>query len=307
MKGERQFRVQHVTATPRGWKVRTVVSGAHRVRVAFPPGRRQTGSGQVVEILHPRGENPCRTTNPAELLLMGANPMRSQRADPYDSLSQQDKLAFGRLGLGKAQLQSRRDIQRARRLADRVHRERNRFPNPAAEVSSPEAEAARDLRERFTDHPSKGYSVDNEPHIPAGDYALLGELLDLGVLPTETGEARTQMRLTPEGEDVQVISSPDGKIYFANDGQGMTDAEIRVFTDSAADRVLLGECRTIAYFAAKYHPQVPASVRGKVQPWEHRFGEERGGHPPLLYYLRRFQRWELEGGTYTVEGVGIKN
>ncbi len=34
------------------------------------------GSGQVVEVLHPREENPCPVRNPAELVLMGANPKR---------------------------------------------------------------------------------------------------------------------------------------------------------------------------------------------------------------------------------------
>lgn len=72
-----RFTTQDVARVPAGWKVRTVKAGAHRVRVAFPPGRRQKGSGEVVQVLHPRGENPGCTAmkNPAELVLMGANPM----------------------------------------------------------------------------------------------------------------------------------------------------------------------------------------------------------------------------------------
>lgn len=68
-----QFKVEHVAAVPRGYKVRTVVRKAHRVRIAYPPGRRIRGSGKVVEVLHPVGENSCRLPNPMELVVM-ANP-----------------------------------------------------------------------------------------------------------------------------------------------------------------------------------------------------------------------------------------
>ena len=61
-----RFRHEDVAAIPVGWKVRTVKAGAHRVRVAFPPGRRQTGAGRLVSVLHPlAGSNPC--ANPCTL------------------------------------------------------------------------------------------------------------------------------------------------------------------------------------------------------------------------------------------------
>lgn len=75
-----RFRHEDVAAVPSGWKVRTVKAGSHRVRVAFPPGRKQVGSGRLVSVLHPlAGSNPCmnpcslRSTNPAELMVMSAN------------------------------------------------------------------------------------------------------------------------------------------------------------------------------------------------------------------------------------------
>src|SRR6202007_107296 len=43
----------------------------------FPPGRKVKGAGRLVSILHPIEENPSctmRSSNPAELLIMGANP-----------------------------------------------------------------------------------------------------------------------------------------------------------------------------------------------------------------------------------------
>jgi hypothetical protein len=84
----RRFTHEDVATVPRGWKVRTVTRGSHRVRIAFPPGPRQTGAGRLIAVLHPRGEsqNPCRIRylmNPAELLIMGANPYRPARPNPH--------------------------------------------------------------------------------------------------------------------------------------------------------------------------------------------------------------------------------
>ena len=84
-----RFRHEDVSAVPSGWKVRTVKAGSHRVRVAFPPGRKQKGSGRLVSVLHPTsGSNPCanpcslRASNPAELMVMSANhPPRRRNAE----------------------------------------------------------------------------------------------------------------------------------------------------------------------------------------------------------------------------------
>jgi hypothetical protein len=59
-----KYRVEHVAPVPRGWKVRTKMEATHMLRIAFPPGRRQKGAGEVVEIFHPVNENPCALRNP---------------------------------------------------------------------------------------------------------------------------------------------------------------------------------------------------------------------------------------------------
>jgi hypothetical protein len=79
-----RYRTEHVATVPRGYRVRTVKKAGHEVRIAFPPGPRKTGSGRVVEVLHPREENPCRLPNPAELVIMTANPSQLEGAsDAY--------------------------------------------------------------------------------------------------------------------------------------------------------------------------------------------------------------------------------
>jgi hypothetical protein len=63
--------------------VRSRSRGRHVVRVAFPPGPRRKGAGQVIQILHPKDEkNPScilsnkARTNPGELLIFG-NPAKN--------------------------------------------------------------------------------------------------------------------------------------------------------------------------------------------------------------------------------------
>jgi hypothetical protein len=285
--------------------------------------------------------NPARRRNPAELVMMAANPARpaggptkldlqrqareraekirqarentpKPRKNPhYDRLSVDERLAFGRLGLGKAQLQSASDIRRARKKLADVQRFRNRLPNPGGSATAdrlpsldaPQATHARDLREAFTEHSSDRYTVATEPHIPAGDYALLGQLVELRCKPEAGGQVQI---ITPEGK-VLVISNASGRqIYFVGEGQALGESEVRIFTDSGSDRVELGECRSIVYEAAKWHEAVDASARGKKVEWEHKFGED-GGYPPKLFYLRSRERLALEGGSYHVEGAGIVN
>lgn len=317
------FSIQHVAATPPGWRVRTVKAGAHRVRVAFPPGRSAKGSGIPVEVLHPRNENPhgC-LKNPSELLLMGANPLPGKRAtreraasiraarlaNPlYDKLSVDEKLAFGRLGLGKAQLQSRSDIRRARAMVKNAQRLRNRLPNPGVgtlpSLDAPQAEHARELREAFTESESDRYVVTSEPHVPAGDYADLGKLIALGVKP----HGAPLQEISFPGKDIRVISNSSGRqIYLVGDGQELSGEDIAIFTDGDANIPELGPCVSIVYEAAKWHSVVPDSARGKKRHWEHAFGED-GGYPPRLFYDRAKQRLLLEGGSYHVEGAGIVN
>ena len=57
----KEYRTEHISVPPAGWSVKTILPGPdseHQVRIAFPPGRRKKGSGKLVSILHPLGENP---------------------------------------------------------------------------------------------------------------------------------------------------------------------------------------------------------------------------------------------------------
>jgi hypothetical protein len=93
-----QYRTEHVQDAPRGWRVKTLTTRTgHEVRLAFPPGPRKRGSGRLVSILHPHGENPesCngpnRNANPSELLIMGLNPGKATRGHKSALRSSKDK------------------------------------------------------------------------------------------------------------------------------------------------------------------------------------------------------------------------
>ncbi len=56
---EPRYEHEEIAPQPRGWRVGTVLSDGHQIRIAFPPGPRRRGAGRVISILHPRGENPA--------------------------------------------------------------------------------------------------------------------------------------------------------------------------------------------------------------------------------------------------------
>lgn len=322
-----RFRHQELRSIPAGYKVRTVKAGTRQVRVAFPPGPRRTGSGIVVGILHPKHENPCSVAmkNPAELLLMGANPSATaiqsararheSRAGIYDSLSVNEKLAFGRLGLGKAQIQTGSDLAKARRMVQEAKRLKNRLPNPATAESttglgstlSPAAEKSRDLREGFSGEPSEHYTVMDEPHMPAGDYTDCGEFIAVAVKPTSTGSASSVQEISFPGKRLELVSDPAGRqLYIVGEGQELSDADLRMFTDSTSELADLGQCRAISYAMKKFGHEVPASARGEDVRWDHEFGEE-GSTRPTIFYNRKLRRLILGRATYRIEGSWIRD
>jgi hypothetical protein len=249
---------------------------------------------------------------------MGANPpvgaIREARArhesrpGVYDSLSVNEKLAFGRIGLGKAQIQTGSDLKRARQMIRETQRLRNRLPNPSASaLDSASADSARALREGFSGERSEHYTVRNEPHVPAGDYTDCGEFIAVAVKPTSTGEAKSVQEISFPGRDLELICDPQGKqLYIVGTGQDLSETDLRMFTDSDSELVDLGECRVISYGMAKFGSEVPASARGEDARWDHKFGEE-GGTCPTIFYDRKMCRLILSRATYRIEGAWIRN
>jgi len=75
------FQHEEIAPVPRGYRVRTKRQGDHEIRLAVPPGPRRKGAAVLVEILHPRGENPSchfvslseRPKNPSSVYSMAVS------------------------------------------------------------------------------------------------------------------------------------------------------------------------------------------------------------------------------------------
>jgi hypothetical protein len=319
-----RFRHEDVEAVPKGWKVRTVKAGAHRVRVAFPPGRRQKGSGRLVSVLHPlSGSNPCanpctlRSANPQELLVMGANPPRRRNAEA----KRQREVEKVRASLLK--LADKTEKKGFHSLAETYREAARKNPtellvmgaNPRVEIvhgENPPNPAAETICEEFTGTRCTEVEVHNEPHMPHGRYAALGPLVALYVKPANGGPVR---RIgAPEGvgdgyaeywnghAPLVVSDTSARQIYFVG---GSQDISAALASFGAVDRgggiYELGGGRRIDYECRKEHVADPDE-----DLWKHKFGEETGALPTVLFDTNK-KRLLLEGGEYRIEGAWIRN
>jgi hypothetical protein len=175
-------------------------------------------------------------------------------------------------------------------------RTRHRLPRNWQPKPNPSAEA---LREKFTGMRVQRVQVMDEPHMPAGDYAMLGKLLALYVKPRKGGQVQM---IQAAGGTIVVSDETARQIYFVGGDQDISSG-LDVF--GALDRgdglFELGEARRIDYKQRKEHVPDP-----DADAWRHSFGEESGVCPIALYDSRS-KRLRLEGGEYVIRTEGIVN
>lgn len=350
-----RFRREDVSSVPGGWKVRTVKAGAHRVRVAFPPGRKQKGSGRLVSVLHPTsGSNPCanpcslRASNPAELMVMSANtPPRRRNAEARQQRSA-EKISRTLAKLAnKAEKHSQGDladvyrqmarqnpaellimganprrsvlVKEARDRAERIRAARL-HTNPRVEVVAAPNPPTEEIVEAFTGREVEFMDVYNEPHMPRGRYAKLGPLVALYIKPAKGGQVQRIGASEAVGHDfpkawggrppLVVCDSSARQIYFVDGAQDITEslaafAAASVNMDDADRRgpgiVELGQGRRIDYQCRKEHVAEPDE-----DLWKHELGEENGELPTVLFDTRT-KRILFEGGDYRIDGPWIRN
>jgi hypothetical protein len=338
-----RFRHEDVAAVPGGWKVRTVKAGSHRVRVAFPPGRKQKGSGRLVSVLHPLfGGNPCanacsmRAANPAELMVMSANhPPRRRNPEARAAKTSQSLLKLADKAQRKGQehlAEAYREMARknpaellimganpgsralkkeARERAERIRAARL-HTNPRVEVVAAPNPPTEEIVEEFTGREVEFMDVYNEPHMPRGRYAKLGPLVALYIKPAKGGQVQRIGASEAVGHDfpkawggrppLVVCDSSARQIYFVDGAQDISEA-LAAF--GAIDRgngiVELGQGRRIDYQCRKEHVAEPDE-----DLWKHEHGEENGALPTVLFDTRN-KRLLYEGGDYRIEGPWIRN
>jgi hypothetical protein len=163
-------------------------------------------------------------------------------------------------------------------------------PNPSAEA----------IRESFTGAPVDGEMITDEPHMPAGSYAQLGEVLALHVKPHSGGQIQAIEFSRPR--PLLVSDESARQIYFVGGDQNLDDS-LMAFNPRHRGRGIyeLGQGRRIDYKQRKAHVRNP-----DADEWRHDLGEETGERP-LVLYDTNCRRILLEGGAYVIRPEGIVN
>ncbi len=156
------------------------------------------------------------------------------------------------------------------------------------------------IREDFTGAPAEYVTSATEPHMPAGDYAQLGELLALYVKPVKGGQV---MQIDFSRPRPKIVSDESARqIWFFEGDQDVTESLTAFGARTRGDGLYeLGEARRIDYKQRKEHVPDP-----DVDEWRHEFGEETGVRPTVLFD-RAHKRLLLEGGEYEIRTEGIVN
>jgi len=282
-----QYRTQHLTTTPRGWRVRSKRVDAHVLRFAFPPGPRRRGSGKVLEILHPKNpvcaKNACAIgkKNPSELLIFG-NPRRVHSRE-------------SRVKRNAGTKNHRPDCAcfacKYKRGENPKRRSRKARHSPLATRHNPESSDTSQAVKLFASFHGRDPKEIAEKHESAAmrlDYAALGDL-DYIKIETPIGQVA---ELNFEGDGVKLASSPDGKqLYLIGGNQNLSGA---LEADSLQkDFIDLGEALEVQYIARKIHSNFEPTS------WFHKFGEKGGARPRLMYDKLR-KRIYFVGGEYFI-------
>jgi len=248
-----------------------------------------------------------RKKNPAELVLMGANPLRVVNSH----FSDDEKMALGRLGISWKAIQTSGDVRKARKALSDAAKIRKRFRNPLG-TSLPIAEQREKALEIYSGFhaapPEERIVMEDEPHVPAGVYPGLGLLVSISFKPTSAAQDQYEKNYISEKENVHVIGTLErDQIYFADGDQQIPAHVLRYFGWNGSDGMLhLGAAREIRYLAKKYHPEVPESARGEIVEWFHKLGEVSGEKPELWYDVT-LKRIFLRHGAYEIKDEGIVN
>lgn len=240
---------------------------------------------EIAHEVHKLMTNP--QTNPvAELVVMGANPGAAMCGKPTGGgpCTRAPRHRGPHLPQGAT-------MRTAARLPKGWRGKQAKQVNPSAEA----------LRETFTGTRANKVSVMHEPHMRAGDYAKLGDLLALYVKPMTGGQV-IEMKFK-HGEKPMLVSGESARQMYFVGGQQDVQGSLVVFGAEEINPGVyeLGEVRRIDYKQRKEHVPQP-----ELDEWKHKFGENTGVLPTLLFDVFK-ERLLLEGGEYEIRAEGIVN
>lgn len=334
-KNKRAYRTEHVATTPRGWKVRTSVMGKHVVRLAVPPGPRRRGAAKVVQVLHPKGENPQCTRKQRNSLVEAALAGAVGAAAGGTAAVLTERWLKGRKKVKASNAKGRKTNAartggayvikwedggisrtfRTKGAADRFLRATKKLKGTVVWKSAREtnpnngaASAAKKAYQEFHGRPPEQVSDFQEELLKSGDYWAIGKLAGLWLSPVGKDFHKwpaPDIEFDPE-ENVMVVAEPDPKktqFYIVGGDQKLSREDLNTLSngaDTSKRFVPLGCVYAFGYFARKAFDNFE-----QVQHM-HRFGEETG-ELPLLYYDKEAARLVLVGGAYSIappEGKG---
>jgi hypothetical protein len=160
-------------------------------------------------------------------------------------------------------------------------------PNPAA---------AAEVYEKFHGHPHTEIIDDADPCIPRGDYPSLGPMLELTFKPADGGQVQV-IKFRGKQRPLVLSTEAGRQLYFYGGDQDVSES----LPTDACGVVELGTAKTITYLGAKPQEDYPEEIE-----WTHKFGEE-GGEPPNLLFDSDRKRLLLRGGTYYIAGSWMRD
>lgn len=327
---ERKYRTQDVARTPRGHRVRTVLSGGHVIRIAFPAGARRRGAGKVVQVLHPREENmACNPTafiqveRPegmavvmvsapkgiapaiysrgledvrAAVLEFSGKPPRHISLDEKGKIVAANPVLEALIAGGAAGAAAVLASEATKRFKSKTENRRNRKRRN-------QANAAAQLYESFHGRSPREVLEMEEACCAAGDYAVLGEMRALWLVPV-SGELSSWPKPTIdfEKEDgVLLAASPDNTQLYLIGGNQMLPLDFLEGQgkDTTKQFIDLGTAYGVAYATEKKFDNF------RTTEYAHEFGEETGERP-MAYYDSRTHRILLVGGGYSISPTDKK-
>lgn len=296
---EAQFITQHVAKTPENWRVRTVRAGEHELRVAFPPGPRRTGSGELVEILHPKGENPCRlnvTRVSASARESMGFKLRRAGANP---VTRDHRLAFEYQGV----------VYDPEELADKLGIERQLAANPLEELvifgNPAEEDQSLRLYEQFHGRDPREILRVQRSAAMQKTYVGCGPLLGIGIFTPgiempgpKHWDDYPSIDLTDD--EVMLAANSEGTQLYAIGGNQDLDDEILDQwdgVDPTKDLIALCEAAFVVYADEKPHSGY------RTIDYMHKFDPPR----PVVGYDKLKREIFFAGGRYKLEGNWIEH
>jgi hypothetical protein len=300
-----EFRVEHVQPKPQGWRARTILTHTgHEIRLGFPPGRRRKGAGRLLQILHPKTENPsCEVTpqraaeiagkeigieNPSELLILGANPSELLILGAGNPQNRAEAPGEGR---------SARTGTQTDKAADKYREFHGKEPGEMVEIQRSDK-----MRKDYTGLGdldalviADGFDLEeyetfrSDMQRENGNFARVRKPMNTGLIYFERRDA------------VKIASNPDGtQLYLLGGNQDLSSCLLELGLDPTKDFIDLGFCICIRYITEK------AQNRFSTAMYWHILGEETK-KPPRMFYDKLKREIYFTGGEYVVKAPGIIN